>query len=226
MPDEIFKGAHFERKFVTKFGKTWEKLAIAAAKKHLGTVFQDYPIDGTIKSERLRRISEILNQLENSQNERKPNWDDELSYVLDGNGIDIETKIICDIYAEDENTGTKYAFEIKAPLPNSDRTKVSKEKLLKLYSMNDCKVDEAYFALPYNPFGSKNNYRWSFAERWFNMREDEVVLIGDETWNKIGGSGTYELFVDTVNRIGLKYKNRIYREFIEIEPPTNQSQLK
>jgi hypothetical protein len=81
-------------------------------------------------------------------------------------------------------------------------------------------------ALPYNPFGNKDNYQWSFAERWFNMKEDEVVLIGNETWDKIGGSGTYELFIKTVNQMGQKYKNRIYREFLEIEPPTNQSQLK
>ncbi len=226
VPDEIFKGAHFERKFVTKFGKTWEKLAMAAAKENLGIVFQDHPIDGKVKSERLRRITEILNQLENSQNERKPNWDEELSYVLDGDGIDVETRVICDIYAEDKDTGNKYTFEIKAPLPNSDQTKVSKEKLLKLYSMNDRKVDEAYFALPYNPFGSKENYKWSVAERWFNMKEDKVVLIGNETWDKIGGFGTYELFVKTVNKIGQKYKNRIYQEFLEIEPTTNKSQLK
>ncbi len=33
VPDEIFKGSHFERRFVTPFGKAWEKLAIVAAAK-------------------------------------------------------------------------------------------------------------------------------------------------------------------------------------------------
>lgn len=28
VPDEIFKGSHFERRFVTPFGKAWETLAI------------------------------------------------------------------------------------------------------------------------------------------------------------------------------------------------------
>ena len=28
VPDEIFKGSHFERRFVTPFGNTWERLAI------------------------------------------------------------------------------------------------------------------------------------------------------------------------------------------------------
>jgi hypothetical protein len=58
------------------------------------------------------------------------------------------------------------------------------------------------------------------------MKEDKVVLIGNETWDKIGGSGTYDLFIKTVNKMEQKYKNRIYREFLEIEPPNNKSQLK
>ncbi|MEQ9550038.1 MAG: TdeIII family type II restriction endonuclease [Coleofasciculus sp. G3-WIS-01] len=36
VPDEIFKGSHFERRFVTPFGKVWEKLAIVAAQEGLG----------------------------------------------------------------------------------------------------------------------------------------------------------------------------------------------
>ena len=36
VPEEIFKGSHFERRFVTPFGSAWEKLAIVAAKHGLG----------------------------------------------------------------------------------------------------------------------------------------------------------------------------------------------
>ncbi len=32
VPDEIFKGSHFERRFVTPFGGVWEKLAQVVAK--------------------------------------------------------------------------------------------------------------------------------------------------------------------------------------------------
>lgn len=31
VPDEIFKGSHFERRFVTPFGSTWERLAQVVA---------------------------------------------------------------------------------------------------------------------------------------------------------------------------------------------------
>ena len=62
VPDEIFKGSHFERRFVTPFGNVWEKLAVVAAKQGLGYGELGRPIIGTVKEERLRRISETLNK--------------------------------------------------------------------------------------------------------------------------------------------------------------------
>ena len=223
VPDEIFKGSHFERRFVTRFGHVWEQLAIVAAEKGLGHGVKGYEISGTIKEGRLRRISEILNQLEHSVNgkkKRKPNWDFELAYILQGVGQEIPIKVVCDIYAQNNLTGERFAFELKGPLPNSDQTKVSKEKILKLYAMTDPQIEGAYYALPYNPYGTKReDYEWSFPGRWFDMKRDEAVLIGNEFWEKVGGVGTYQAFIDAVNEIAPEYKERIYREFLCIEPP-------
>lgn len=224
VPDEIFKGSHFERRFVTPFGKSWEKLAQIAAIEGSGHCAMGHLIRGNIREERLKRITEVLNRLEHPELEKnriKPNWNQELSYILKGKGEDIPVSVICDIYVENQMNNEKYAFELKAPLPNSDQTKVSKEKILKLYCMHPNLIDAAFFALPYNPYGSKENYSWSFPKRWFNMIEDEVVLIGNEFWDKIGGEGTYQSFIDAVNEIGQEYKARIYKEFLGIEPPTD-----
>jgi hypothetical protein len=180
-------------------------------------------IKGKVKAERLRRISEILNSLEHPNpktgKRRIPDWDSELSYILEGRGKDIPVTVICDVYAHDKKNDLNYTFELKAPLPNSDQTKVSKEKLLKLYSMDPIQIDGAYYALPYNPYGQREEYNWSFPARWFNMKEDKVVLIGNEFWEKIGGVGTYEAFINAVNEIGVEYKEIIYREYLGIEPP-------
>jgi hypothetical protein len=225
VPDEIFKGSHFERRFVTPFGSIWEKLAVVAAQKGLGFGVQNHNLTGSIRAEKLRRITEILNSLEHGRRGKskiKPDWDRELRYIQSGNkGKNIGVTVVCDVYAEDIRTGAKYAFELKAPLPNSDQTKVSKEKILKLYCMEPKLIDEAYFALPYNPYGKREDYNWSFPARWFDMKRDEVVLIGNEFWNKIGGVSTYETFIQAVNEIGSKYKERIYREFLGIEPPAS-----
>ena len=84
VPDEIFKGSHFERRFVTPFGDVWEKLAIVAANKGLGYGVKGYSITGRVNSERLRRIQEVLNNLEHPEKGKKrikPDWDNEMKYI-------------------------------------------------------------------------------------------------------------------------------------------------
>jgi Type II restriction endonuclease, TdeIII len=224
VPDEIFKGSHFERRFVTPFGGVWEKLAQVVAIEAHGNCNMGHTITGTIGSESLRRIQEVLNRLEHNQDggiKIKPNWDAELKYIQAGEGELIPVSVTCDIFIDSKETNLKYAFELKGPLPNSDQTKVSKEKMFKLLAMSPTLVDLAYYALPYNPYGKKENYNWSFPSRWFNMQEDSSVLIGNEFWDLIGGTGTYLHFIKEVNLLGKSYRERIYREFLGIELPAN-----
>lgn len=222
VPDEIFKGSHFERRFVTPFGTAWEKLAVAVGAVHHGSCTKGTRVDGTVGKESLRRIQEVLNKLEHKtkgDKKQKPNWDEELRYILEGGGDPIPTSVTCDILIRSKLTGKTYSFEFKGPLPDSDQTKVSKEKMFKLLAMNGHPVDEAYFALPYNPYGKRENYEWPFPARWFNMKEDPSVLIGEELWDMIGGEGTYKYFITEINKLGVHYKERIYREYLGIEPP-------
>ena len=119
VPDEIFKGSHFERRFVTPFGNVWEKLAIVAANKGLGHGVKGHSITGKVNAERLRRIQEVLNNLEHSGKGKKkirPDWDNELKYILEGKSAKvIPVTVICDVYAEDKKEHKKDAFELKAP---------------------------------------------------------------------------------------------------------------
>lgn len=224
VPDEVFNASSLERVFTASLGNTWKSLVGIIIKSHGGFAVIDYKITGTIRAGRLRRIASLLNAQAMSQKTMEmvePEWNKELAYVLAGRGQPIPVTVVCDVYAEDRRNRKSYAFELKAPLPNSDQSKVSKEKILKLYSMEPRQVDGAYYALPYNPYGRRADYAWSFPARWFNMKEDEVVLIGDEFWDKIGGPGTYQSFIKAVNEIGKNYRERIYREFLGIEPPAD-----
>lgn len=90
VPDEIFKGAHFERRFVTPFGGVWEELAkVLATEKH-GCCERGYTIKGTVRRERLQRIQSVLNKLEHrtgpKEKRKRPNWEAELAYILAGGG--------------------------------------------------------------------------------------------------------------------------------------------
>lgn len=220
VPVEIFKGAHFERRFVTPFGKVWERLAEVMAKQRYGFVKLDHKIDGQIPAERLERIQETLDSLEFSRSEnplRGPHWDWELSYVMEGKGALKPTSVNCDLYVADAPNQPGLAFEIKAPLPNSDQTKVSKEKMLKLYAMEPETIRAAYYALPYNPYGSnKADYTWAFPRRWFDMQNDACVLIGSGFWELIGNEDSYQEIIETAKKLGEKYKKRIREEYLGI----------
>lgn len=221
VPDEIFKGSHFERRFVTPFGKVWEKLALVVAIEAHGSCQMGHTITGNVGEESLRRIQEVLDRLEHKEKGEKrvsPNWDEELKYVIEGGGEPIPVTVVCDIFIDSSN-GKKYAFELKAPLPNSDQTKVSKEKMFKLLAMTSNSIDHAYFALPYNPYLKRENYGWGFPKRWFDMKKDSSVLIGNEFWDLIGGEGTYKMFIEEINKLGKNYKQRIYKDFLGIDAP-------
>jgi len=222
VPDEIFKVSHFERMFVTSFGGVLRKLAHVVAKEYHGHCEIGKTIIGEVGAERLRRIQEVLNKLgcgKKGKDRVIPDWDVELKYILEGGGQLIPTSVVCDIYIESKKTKKKYAFEVKAPLPNSDQTKVSKEKMFKLLAMNPKRIDAAFYALAYNPYGKKEYDNWSFPIRWFDMINDESVLIGDEFWELIGGKGTYKIFITEINSLGKGYREKIYREFLGIKPP-------
>lgn len=225
IPSEIIKAAHFEQYLGSVFTNGLERLAQIVAERHLGYAATRHRITGTIREGRLRRIQQSLNS--SAFSEAVPqSWNECLAFISKGKGQPIPVTVVCDLYAEDRANHKKYAFELKAPLPNSDQTKVSKEKILKLYSMEPLQVDGTFFALPYNPYGRREDYAWSFPARWFNMKEDEVVLIGEEFWEKVGGPGTYQSFINAVNSIGKGYKERIYREFLGIEPPSEPDEGK
>ncbi len=228
VPDEIFKGSHFERRFVTPFGGVWEKLAQVVAKEAHGECLMSHSINGNVGNESLRRIQEALNRLEHAakgKNRVLPNWQEELDYIKAGKGNPIPVSVVCDVYVHNPTTGKRYAFELKGPLPNSDQTKVSKEKMFKLLAMDGSPVDGAYYALPYNPYGlHKEDYQWSFPKRWFDMCNDPCVLIGNEFWDFIGGEGAYANFIHEVNQLGQEYRERIYREFLGIEPPIDNGE--
>ncbi len=229
VPDEIFKGSHFERRFVTPFGKVWEKLAQVVGEIKYDEAILGKTITGNVYSERLKRINEVLRKLEHpvkGEKRLKPEWDSEIAYILQGKGQPIPTTVVCDLYVNQKTLKKSYSFELKAPLPNSDQTKVSKEKILKLLSMSPTQVDGAFYALPYNPYGKKEDYAWSFPARWFNMKEDKVVLIGNEFWDFVGGKGSYKKFIDVINKLGLEYRSRIYKEFLGIEPPIDFDKIK
>ena len=222
VPEDIFKGSHFERRFVTPFGRVWERLAALIGENAFGFGANQHMIIGEVRQGCLDRIQRTLDALEHGSaggDRTRPNWEEELRHVKAGTGRRREVRVNCDVFVSRSPKAPGLAFELKAAQPNSDQTKVSKEKLFKLLCMEPRQVQDAYFALPYNPYGSRQSYSWSFPSRWFNMREDPCVLIGDDLWEKLGGDGTYEAILELAAMVGRRYRQRIYDEYLGIPMP-------
>lgn len=221
LPDEIRKSAYFERQFIAEFREVWKNLAVAIANQNWGYSVKNHEIFGTIKLGRLRRIQHVINAsyfVGKDWLETDSNWEAEVAYILKGKGQPIPVRVTCDVYVEDPVSHKKYAYVLKAPFPQWDHDKIRTEKLLQLHSMDPPQIDGAYYALPYYPYEKREDYMGDFPVRWFNSKETPIVLIGSEFWEKIGGAGTYQALIEALNEIGQEYKERIFREYLGIEP--------
>lgn len=220
VPEEIWKGAKFERSFVTSLGMIgWEEIARIIAEDKKGLAKKGFPVVGKILSARLDKIRTILDELEhrNRKGGRTPDWDKEIKEVLSITNGDLQdVTIVADLYVEDIHSNKKYCFEIKSPKPNSDQTRVSKEKIMKWLSMEGSPISEAYYALPFNPYGSRKDYSHPHPFRWFDMRNDEVVIMDKEFWDLLGGEGAFEALLDIFESVGQEYKERIRKEFLNL----------
>lgn len=215
VPDEIFKGSHFERRFVTPFGGVWEKLAQVVAQKYHGHCEMGKTITGQVGMERLRRIQEVLNRLESGNRQdikTQRDWNEALKYILKGKGQLLPTHVKCDIYIESERTNEIYAFVIKGHFPNRFQTKTSKEKILKLLAMKPKKVDMAYFTI------TSDIYNEDIPKKWFDMKNDESLLIGKDFWELIGGKEVHHHLTSEIDTLSEIYKEQIYKEFLGVTP--------
>jgi hypothetical protein len=217
LPENVSSVRKLERTYSTSSGSVLiQRLAAYLAEAHMGYGRTNYPIVGRINTERMRRINAIMNSLESTG--AKPNFEEELAYVLRGKSKSTVRHVVtADVYMVNRRGDhSKIAVECKSPLANSDQARSAKERILKLYAMDDPLVDEAYFVLNYNPYGGgRENYVWSPPTRWFNIKEgDPSILIGKEFWDKIGGNGTYALIEAVSEEVRAAYADEINKEFV------------
>ena len=214
VPGAVWKASKFERSFVTSLGNVWERAAIEASRGVSTWMQQGFVYDGEIHTAQLQVIQRILGDLEALR--RRPDWDAEIAEVLAAaSGPTEACHVTVDVAvgnSAEERSSHSY-YEVKSPKPNSDQTKVSKEKMFKLAAME--RPECAFFALPFNPWGTRDAYDHPFPKRWFNMAADRVVLIGPEFWEKLGGAGTWDEFLQIAARVGDSYRDQVEQYLLD-----------
>jgi hypothetical protein len=207
--DDIVIPAKFERSFSTSFGqRTIEMISRLIAISHNGTTEAENQKHTTFKmsEETMNSIGEHLKDLEEGKLGRKVCWKDDLKSIKKSKNKIKEYKIISDLWFKRDNID--YFFSIKTVKPNIDQTSIAKSHVLSLKLAYP--KSRAFFALPYNPYGDKKNaYAHSPPFKIFNMVEDEVVLIGEEYWDLLGGKGTYNNLLELLEEAGEETKKLV-----------------
>lgn len=190
-----------QRSIVTTMGKTfYPNLAKIMASGVYHSVQLDHRIEGQLDDSTCNKIEQIVTDLRNRR--RQPNHDKEVQEILSSTG---ESKrpasVICDLYIADFAGGPFFA-EIKTPRPNLDICAESKKKILYFLAImqKQGRKDAAgYFAFPYNPFLTRERYAHNFTRQVMDMEKE--VLIGEEFWNKIGGTGAYKELLEIIAEV-------------------------
>lgn len=204
---EAILWSRFERSFSTSFGqRVIERLSKIVAlaygaeeavigKKTLCRLTED----------QLRAIEAHISALRSSG--LRPNWAVDLDGIIKvQGGEEVVEQVISDLWYK--RRGAEHFVSIKTVKPNIDQTAQAKRDLLKLkVAYPDSQV---YFGLYYNPYGEKrSDYAWPLPSKVFDMHNDEVVLVGREYWETIGGEGAYDRILEIARAVGVETKGKV-----------------
>ena len=205
--DEAVLAARVERSVVTTMGDAlYPALAKAIGEDRYAEVHTEHVIEGVVNDAACNMIEQIVTELRTPKGQRatprEPDHEAELSDVLNSpGGGQTSRAVTADLYIGDF-TGGPLFIELKTPLPNLDVAAESKRKILYyLLIMERRGVHGAkgYLGLTYNPFLTRERYGHSFTKQIMDM--DAQVLMGQETWDLIGGQGTFAELLEIIDDV-------------------------
>lgn len=205
IPPELMRLSAFERGFSTGLGTSYEECARLIALEHHAEAQRSYDIQGDAS---LAALNEIERQIAHyayatTAEENRPGFDSMIQAVLDARRADdlVAITVRADLQIRAHN-GTVYLFEIKSPVPNKGQCFEVTQRLLRAHLLlgEPRPRVQGYFAMAYNPYGpGRADYKWSM-EKYAPF--EQMVVIGHEFWNIVGGPGTYEELLEIYQEVG------------------------
>lgn len=220
VPIEVWKGAKFERSFVTTLGQgIFEQLGKIIAEGSGATAINQYDKSLIINTFKTETIDTIIKKQrakpKKGEKKKVPDLNNELETLASLENDKYEdVNVKSDLYIKRPNGKEEY-YSFKTVKPNLDQTAEAKRNLLLLRAGDpNC---EAYFALPYNPAGEGELYtksKHSIPNKLFNMNDEDFVLVGSSLWNKIGNDeNTYIELLEIFKDVGEVSTVRIKKEY-------------
>lgn len=189
-----------ERSVVTKMGqRLYPELAKLIARENHSEVAREKVVEGELEETTVNTIGRIVRDLRAKK--RVPNHEHELSEIRSAGKTVTKApvKVIADLYIGDFFSGPLFV-EIKTPKPNLDISAETKWKILTFETLLRDQQARGYLAFAYNPYITRANYAHGFTKQIMDMQAE--VLMGEEFWDMIGGSGTFSELIEIIDAVG------------------------
>lgn len=189
----------------------YEEVSVIICESSCQETFRNYGVGGVISRSQKAVINRIITELRNK--ERTANIKKEIEEVLEVSpqmGTFQKSGNIADLYFLRENV--EYYFEIKTVKPNIDIFEKSKTKLLE-WAARRRKIIKVFLAFPYNPYHPESYSRFTEVGM---MDHPNDFLIGDEYWDFIGGSNTFNPLLEVFDEVGKEFKQKLIDKFRSI----------
>ncbi len=195
----------------------FEKVGQLIAKPLFQEAKDRYDLEGFISSEAVLKIDSIMRELRSAS--RKPNKKLETKEVLlvaQKGKLGQKLKKRVDLFVVRKDRTESY-FEIKTAKPNINEFTGIKKQLLDWIAMKgsvnpDVKI-KTFVAIPYNPYEPRPYERWTL-QGLFDLSEE--VLVGQEFWDLLGGSNTYEDLLRVFEEVGIELREEIDKKIKSI----------
>lgn len=203
IPEGILRIAEFERSFSTRLGTTFEEVARIIGQDTHAVAERGHRVSGLVSLQAIATIESIIN-VAGKRDGIPATFPTLIKRVLAAGGDRTEPRTsIADLYLKCHDS-REYFFEIKSPKPNKGQCLEATARLLQIHAIAGQASPNvnAYYAMAYNPFGSREDYKHSFSMNYMDITNE--VLLGEEFWSIVGGAGTYGEVLDVYREVGLE----------------------
>ncbi len=199
LPPEAVRLSSFERSFSTSLGNTFEECAKLIAQDHHQEVMRSRVLVGQVSRRCLAEIDGVRSLIDKGHPIKYP---ETVQRILKVNTkAEVLTRTITDIYFK-THRGEEMYFEIKSPKPNKGQGIEVTDRLLRTHAIRRLGPPSVrtFYAMAYNPYGSRKDYKHSFATQHLDMKHQ--VVIQEEFWDIVGGSGTFKALLEIYSEVG------------------------
>lgn len=167
--------------------------------------------NNTITELQISEISKIITELQNRRGDTKPNLQSENERIWSANygAEDHAHDFTIDIFWEDATEVV--AIEAKTVRPNSDVSKLTKDKILRakcvLKKLYPDKNVRYFYGFPFDPYGDNptTSDKTEFMRKNVNFSKyfaEDEVLLASEFWDYISGTpNTMDTILEIINQI-------------------------